>query len=179
MLTRWPLPTLADVAPRPRDRFDPAGILRRLADAGVEFIVVGGIAEVLHGAPINTDDLDIAPSLDRANLERLGVALRSLRAAVVAEGEPRGLGIELTPEVICAVDVLRLQTELGRLDIVTAPVVEGLMTDRDDEYDMVDLDGLAVRLASLAWLIAARDVSPQFRQRRVPMLLALKDELDL
>jgi hypothetical protein len=39
---------------------DVGELLRRLADARVEFIVVGGAAAVLHGAPITTEDLSIA-----------------------------------------------------------------------------------------------------------------------
>jgi hypothetical protein len=33
--------------------------LRALREGGVEFAVVGGIAAVLNGAPVNTFDLDI------------------------------------------------------------------------------------------------------------------------
>lgn len=41
----------------PKDA-DVGELLRRLCGAGVEFIVVGGAAAVLHGAPITTEDLD-------------------------------------------------------------------------------------------------------------------------
>jgi hypothetical protein len=34
--------------------------LRALREGGVEFAVVGGLAAVLNGAPVNTFDLDIA-----------------------------------------------------------------------------------------------------------------------
>jgi hypothetical protein len=44
--------------PSPTDA-DVGQLVRRLVDAGVEFIVVGGAAAVLHGAPITTEDLDI------------------------------------------------------------------------------------------------------------------------
>jgi len=52
-----PSPTNADVGE----------LVRRLVDAGVEFIVVGGAAAVLHGAPITTEDLDIKTKTGRAN----------------------------------------------------------------------------------------------------------------
>jgi hypothetical protein len=38
---------------------DLPGLLEKLCEAGVEFIVVGGAAAVLQGAPITTADLDI------------------------------------------------------------------------------------------------------------------------
>ena len=40
-------------------------VLRTLTDHGVEFIVVGGVAAVLRGAPINTFDLDVVYSTER------------------------------------------------------------------------------------------------------------------
>jgi predicted nucleotidyltransferase len=50
---------------------DFLGALRALREGGVEFIVAGGLAAVLNGAPINTYDLDIVPSRDEANVDRL------------------------------------------------------------------------------------------------------------
>ena len=55
-------------------------VLRTLVDHGVEFIVVGGVAAVLVGAPINTFDLDIVHSRDPENIARLLAALRELEA---------------------------------------------------------------------------------------------------
>jgi hypothetical protein len=34
-------------------------LLAQLADAGVEFILIGGAAALVHGAPITTQDIDI------------------------------------------------------------------------------------------------------------------------
>jgi len=48
--------------PSPRDD-DVGELLRRLSGAGVEFIVVGGAAAVLHGAPITTEDRLMLPVL--------------------------------------------------------------------------------------------------------------------
>jgi hypothetical protein len=45
--------------------------LRALYEGGVEFAVVGGLAAVLNGAPVNTFDLDIVPARDEANVARL------------------------------------------------------------------------------------------------------------
>jgi hypothetical protein len=45
--------------------------LRALHEGGVEFAVVGGLAAVLNGAPVNTFDLDIVHSRDAANIARL------------------------------------------------------------------------------------------------------------
>ena len=38
---------------------DLEGLLRALGRGGVDFVLVGGAAAVLHGAPTTTQDLDI------------------------------------------------------------------------------------------------------------------------
>ena len=50
---------------------DFVATLRALRDGGVEFVVVGGVAAVLNGAPANTFDLDIVPASDEKNIENL------------------------------------------------------------------------------------------------------------
>jgi hypothetical protein len=59
---------------------DFLAILENLAAHGVDFIVVGGIAAVLQGAPVATFDLDVVHSRKPANLDRLLSALTSLGA---------------------------------------------------------------------------------------------------
>ncbi|MCH9685104.1 MAG: hypothetical protein K0V04_26945 [Deltaproteobacteria bacterium] len=55
---------------------DLEGLLRALAEHEVSFIVVGGVAAVLHGAPTTTFDLDIVPEQSEANLDRTRSANR-------------------------------------------------------------------------------------------------------
>jgi hypothetical protein len=55
-------------------------ILRTLSAHDVEFIIVGGVCGVLHGAPISTFDLDLVHSRAPENVERLLTALKELDA---------------------------------------------------------------------------------------------------
>src|ERR1035438_10866208 len=55
-------------------------VLRTLADHKVDFVVVGGVAAVLRGAPINTFDLDVVHSTEAENIDRLLGALAELDA---------------------------------------------------------------------------------------------------
>ena len=55
-------------------------ILKVLKEYQVEFIVVGGVCAVLHGAPISTFDLDLVHSRAPNNIDRLMVALKTLDA---------------------------------------------------------------------------------------------------
>jgi hypothetical protein len=54
-----------------------SGLLQRLSDAGIEFVVVGGVAAVLHGSSMVTRDLDVCAELNGENLRKLREASRS------------------------------------------------------------------------------------------------------
>jgi predicted nucleotidyltransferase len=63
--------------------------LRALHDGGVEFILVGGLAAVLQGAPIDTFDIDVVHSRDSANVARLQAVLEALDAVFRIQPERR------------------------------------------------------------------------------------------
>jgi hypothetical protein len=70
-------------------------IIELLEQHGVEYIIVGGVAAVLQGAPVTTFDIDALVKVDPANVERLAKALESLGAryrehGVVPGGPYRG-----------------------------------------------------------------------------------------
>src|SRR5512137_1693988 len=59
---------------------DLSALLEGLLEAGVEFILVGGLAAVVQGAPVTTMDVDIVPSRSPENLAGLLAFLRSVNA---------------------------------------------------------------------------------------------------
>lgn len=89
-------------------------ILEVLTRHEVEFIVVGGVAAVLHGAPLTTFDLDALIRVEERNAERLLAALHELGARV------RGHVPELRPAKadLMAGGHLLLMTSAGPLDIL-------------------------------------------------------------
>ncbi len=60
--------------------FNFRAIVRTLVEHEVEFAIVGGLAGVLHGSPIHTQDLDILYSLKPPNPSRLLAAAKTLDA---------------------------------------------------------------------------------------------------
>jgi len=54
-------------------------LTRRLIEAQVEFVLVGGFAAVAHGVTLVTRDLDICCRFNEANLKRIQKALAGLR----------------------------------------------------------------------------------------------------
>ena len=53
-------------------------LLQRIADAGIDFVIVGGFAAVTHGSSYVTRDVDLCLVLSQENIERLRRALADL-----------------------------------------------------------------------------------------------------
>jgi predicted nucleotidyltransferase len=92
-------------------------LLRRLSEAGAEFIVVGGLALGARGVVRATKDIDVVASPDPANLKVVA------EVAVAAGGHvQRGEALLGTPFSIAAElangEQVAIETDLGRLDIV-------------------------------------------------------------
>ncbi|HET9888665.1 MAG TPA: hypothetical protein VFR10_14245, partial [bacterium] len=69
-----------------------------LCGAGVDFIIVGGIAGTIHGAARATYDLDAVYSRSSDNIKRLAGALAPLQPYL--RGAPPGLPFRLDDETI-------------------------------------------------------------------------------
>lgn len=65
---------------------DAERILRSLAEHGVEYVLIGGLAVQTHGHVRTTNDADLIPAPNPANLKRLAAALRALCARVLNPG---------------------------------------------------------------------------------------------
>lgn len=101
--------------------FQPDELLLALSSAGVEFVVIGGVAVGVHGYVRATKDLDIVPRPDLENLTRLADALRDLQAQQVGIGEFRAEEFPYDPTdpaQLAAGANFRLETRLGPLDIM-------------------------------------------------------------
>jgi len=90
-------------------------MLRRLTAAGVDFVVIGGMALVLSGSARLTRDLDIAFADDPANLEALGGVLVGLGARLREVEED----VPFVPDAatLANVRLLTLTTAAGWLDV--------------------------------------------------------------
>jgi hypothetical protein len=72
---------------------DFEGLIHRLSEARVQFVVIGGFAGTLHGSPRVTVDLDLVYARDADNLQRLARALAPLSPYL--RGAPPGLPFRL------------------------------------------------------------------------------------
>lgn len=91
-------------------------LLRLLQDAGIEFMLIGGVAAISWGATEFTRDLDVTMDFTLENVTRLMAALAPHRPKRLTR--PDLPGIAERPEALVHFPSLLLVTELGRLDVL-------------------------------------------------------------
>jgi hypothetical protein len=98
---------------KPKSNF--LAILKTLTERQVDFIVVGGVCAVLHGAPISTFDLDLVHSREPNNIDRLMAVLEGLDAHYRGKGARK-----MRPGVshLSSPGHQLLMTEAGPLDLL-------------------------------------------------------------
>lgn len=145
--------------------FDPLKTLEVLERHRVNFVVVGGMAAVMHGSDMSTFDLDVTPERRRENLERLSDALRELGARIRIEGAPEGVAFDFSAEFLAPLSVLNLTTVHGDLDLVMTPAGLGGYEDMTAGARRVEIDGVTIHVASLADVIASKEASNRVKDR--------------
>jgi hypothetical protein len=139
---------MTDAPERPLDLLE---LFRVLAEHGVDYLVIGGVAAQVHGHRRTTKDLDVTPAPDPKNFERLAAAL------VALDAHPAELGASApTPtaeQLHVASIVPPLATQHGELHIlndVPGAADYAVMCTRALESN---LGGIAVRIVGVDDLV--------------------------
>lgn len=156
--------------------FDALRLLHELNDAGVRYIVVGGVAARALGSPLVTADLDVCYARDEANHEALASLLRRLHATL--RGADAGLPFRLDAKTIAMGDAFTFQTDFGAFDILGTPSGTGGYEDLAKSAVRVELDGLVVLVASIDDLIRMKRAAGRRKDLlAIEELGALREEL--
>jgi len=83
---------------------------------GVEFMVIGGQAALLHGSPLPTFDVDLCYRRTAENLKRLAAALRELHPTL--RGAPPDLPFRLDAQSLALGANFTLQMDVGPLHLL-------------------------------------------------------------
>ena len=143
-------------------------MLEALAAADVRFVLIGGMAAILHGDAGVTLDVDIAPAFDDANLDRLAAALRSLDARIRAEGVAEGLPFDCSGGFLRQLGpegILNLTTSAGDVDVTFKPDGTGGFDDLKSDSVVIELSGTVIRVASLADIIRSKAAADREKDR--------------
>ncbi|MBA2505980.1 MAG: hypothetical protein H0V29_08560 [Thermoleophilaceae bacterium] len=135
-------------------------LLARLVDAGVDFVLVGGLAVNAWGHVRGTRDVDLVPDPAAENLDRLATVLEELGGRVeTAEGR-------LAPSAIAtflrAGDRALVATTLGPVDVLQGlPQVPAYAELRTEAVavELEELEELGVMVCSLRHLRAMKGAS--------------------
>ncbi|MHC4991875.1 MAG: hypothetical protein ACYTGC_12935 [Planctomycetota bacterium] len=162
--------------------FDPDRMLAAFDEAGVRFVLVGGIAAILHGDVGVTVDLDLVPERNEGNLERLARVLRTLQARVRAPGAPEGLAFDCSIEFLRGLpeeSMLNLTTSAGDLDLTFQPSgTRGYADLRRGAVEIEIADGVRILVASLADIIRSKEAADREKDRlALPRLRRLLDRI--
>ena len=144
-------------------------IFRTLFEHRADFIVVGGVGGVLHGAPLNTLDLDIVHSREPENLERLLKALDALDARYRTPGMANQ-----KPEIShLALDGHHLlKTGAGALDLLGTIGKGHSYEDLLPESKPMNVGkGLKVRVLDLPALISIKEETAQEKDKLALVIL--------
>lgn len=130
-------------------------LLTRFADSGLEFVIIGGFAGVLHGSSYVTRDLDICAVLTPANVERLRDTLKDLNPR--HRMTPQKLSFLQNPKLGEAINNLYLETDWGVIDIFSSVLGLGALDRLEANAEAFEIGGKTCRVIGIADLIKAKE----------------------
>jgi hypothetical protein len=156
---------------------DILAFVRVLGDAGVDYIIVGGVAANIHGALRTTLDLDVVYSRSPANVARLATALAPY--APYLRGAPPGLPFSFDAATIERGLNFTLLTTLGDIDLLGEVAGGGRFEQLVPHAEAVELEGRRCLVVSLPKLIVLKRAAGRAKDREaLAELEALLEERD-
>jgi len=128
--------------------------LSALSNAGIRFIVVGGLAATIHGSARLTHDLDIVYARDSENIARLAQLLAQHGAYL--RGAPPGLPFVMDAETLRKGLNFTLTTDLGPIDLLGEMLGAGTYDDIAGTAQQVSLFGNLCLVVDVETLIRAK-----------------------
>lgn len=157
---------------------DPDALFACLDRHGVKYVLIGGLAAVLHGSPLPTVDADICPARDPGNLDRLAAVLRELNARIRSADVADGVPFPRDAVFLGSVELINLVTTAGDLDIAFVPAggfdYDGLVR----RARTLRVRDVSITVAALEDVILSKEAANRPKdQRNLPVLRQLLDEL--
>lgn len=149
--------------------------LRALHDAGVEFVLIGGMAMNLQGSAYVTQDLDFCYRRSKQNMRALARALELYHPRL--RNAPEDLPFRFDAETIEQGLNFTLSTDLGDLDFLGEVAGLGNYDAVKAASDTLSVFGLNQRVLSLAGLIASKRAAG--RAKDLIAVVELEGLLDL
>ena len=143
-------------------------ILEGLIEAGVDFILVGGLAAVVQGAPVTTMDVDIVHNQSPENIAKLLAFLKSIYAF---HRRPDDKVIEPKEGDISGMGHALFTTRLGPLDVLAVIEERRAYGDLLEHTVEIGFRNQTIRVLDLKMLIQLKRTSTDPKDmQRLPVL---------
>jgi hypothetical protein len=129
-------------------------ILETFSKYKVDFIIVGGVCGVLHGAPVTTFDLDVVHSRTQENLARVLPALQELAAYYRGRRDQR---LKPKQDHLSSPGHQLLMTRFGPLDLLGTIGAGQSYPDLQKHSDEIEIGKMRLRILSLEKLIEVKE----------------------
>lgn len=133
---------------------DLTDLIERLIAAGVDFVLVGGLAAVTHGSSMTTQDIDICCDFSPKNLLRIQSALTGLNP--IHRMTANQIPMELTETNCQPLKNLYLDTDWGQLDCLSEILGIGDFEEVKRVSEIIELDEMECRILRIDALITAK-----------------------
>jgi hypothetical protein len=161
------------------DPFDPLKALRVLNRHDVQYVVIGGFAADMLGAPVNTNDLDICYERSKENMDRLAAALKELGAKLRVAGVDEEVPFILDGRTLAAGDSFTFETTAGALDVLGRPSGTTGFRDLAAKAQIVPTGDLEIPVVALADLMRMKRASARVKDKmHLEVLAALQEMLE-
>jgi hypothetical protein len=155
---------------------DYPALLAALARAGVEFIVVGGVAATAHGSARTTLDLDVVYRRTAENIRRVVASIAAHHPYL--RGAPPGLPFRWDESTVVRGLNFTLTTDLGAIDFL-GEIAGGTYDTLFPDTVVLSLFDCECRCLTLPRLIAVKRAAGRPKDREViAELEALREEQD-
>ncbi len=129
-------------------------VAEHLQRHGVEFLVIGGQAAVLHGSPLPTFDVDLCYRRMAENLQKLADALQELHSTL--RGAPPDLPFQLDAQSLALGSNFTFNTDVGPLDLLGWVEPFGPYENLITRAERIDLGSCTVNVICLDDLITIK-----------------------
>jgi hypothetical protein len=163
--------------PTQQPELDPGPIFAALERYGVRYVVIGAVAAIAQGYPLNTGDVDVTPARDAGNLERLAAALVELKARLRVPNDPSGIEFPIDADYLNRADSWTLTTRHGDLDIRFVPAGTRGYEDLRRQAVGFEIGGTSTLMAALLDIIRMKEAAG--RPKDLAQLPALRQTLEI
>ena len=155
---------------------DAIRIIGSLNDGEVRFVLVGGLAALVHGYTGLTQDADTVPAYDEENLERLCRVLVALGASLYAHpartdladdgSPPEASDFAFSPAVLRRRTIWQFATSAGPLDVLFAIDGPGGYESLAPRASIHTIAGHEILVAALDDLIESKETAGRDKDLR-------------